>query len=174
MKLSKTKSRLTQSAFFEVVFRPFKQGTVQSFNGQQSFVKSNCERSCCTVNSRRKGKVPFFVTLFVKGVLHCTTRLTEQVWNILSSDNAKGIVSRYRTEIQFSSNSERVRCTANSRRKGKIHFAVPFLQSSFTLHYTAKKTIREVLHMQEMFSFNTRQLKVIAPKMLFQKALASC
>lgn len=106
MKLSKTKSRLTQSAFFEVVFRPFKQGTVQSFNGQQSFVKSNCEHSCCTVNSRRKGK---------------------------------------------------------------IHFAVPFLQSSFTLHYTAKKTIREVLHMQEMFSFNTMQFKLL-PQKCFSKS----
>ena len=65
--------------FFEVVFRPFKQGTVQSFKEHQSTVKNNCELFCCTVNSRRKGKVPFFVTLFVKGVLHCTTRLTEQI-----------------------------------------------------------------------------------------------
>ena len=87
--------------FFEVVFRPFKQGTVQSFKEHQSTVKNNCELFCCTVNSRRKGK---------------------------------------------------------------IHFAVPFLQSSFTLHYTAKKTIREVLHMQEMFSFNTMQFKLLPPK----------
>lgn len=79
IEIKQKKSRLTQSAFFEVVFRPFKQGTVQSFKEHQSTVKNNCERSCCTVNSRRNGKVPFFVTLFVKGVLHCTTKLTEQI-----------------------------------------------------------------------------------------------
>ena len=63
--------------FFEVVFRPFKQGTVQSFNGQQSFVKSNCERSCCTVNSRKKGKYTLLYH-FCKVVLHCTTRRRKQ------------------------------------------------------------------------------------------------
>src|SRR5699024_1872753 len=132
-------------------------------------VNSNCELFCCTANSRRKGKVPFFVTLFVKGVLHCTTRLTEQIWNILSSDNAKGIVLRYRNAIHVNSNCELFCCTANSRRKGKIPFVNPFAKA--ILHYTTRRRKQfERLRTRKKISLQHKAIKGYCPKNAFSKS----